>query len=78
MTCHPEFSARAKLCRQLARREPDSRDLWLAEAQRWSRLVQKPGETIAACQHEPAWGSNAMTWRRRPDSGPCHRSNMLE
>ena len=77
MTSHLEFSARAALCRQLARREPDSRDLWLAEAERWSRLTQGPDVTAAA-QREAAWCWNAMTWRRRPDSGPCHRSNMLE
>ncbi len=39
MTSPLEFSARAALCRQLARREPDSKVLWLAEAERWSRLT---------------------------------------
>jgi hypothetical protein len=77
MTSHLEFSARAALCRQLARREPDSRDLWLAEAERWSRLTQQADETVSA-QREPAWCWNAMTGRRPPDSGHCHRSNMLE
>ena len=39
MTGLLEFGARAALCRQLARREPDSEILWLAEAERWSRLT---------------------------------------
>ena len=41
MTGLLEFNARAELCRQLAEIEQDSRNLWLAEAERWSR--QKPG-----------------------------------
>ena len=77
MTRHPEFSARAKLCRQLARREPDSKDLWLAEAERWSRLAQHLDETVAV-QREPASYGNGKTRRRAPDSGHCHRSNILE
>ena len=40
MTSFSEFSARATLCRQLAECEPDSKNLWLAEAERWSRLAQ--------------------------------------
>jgi hypothetical protein len=43
MTGLLEFGARAALCRQLARREPDSEILWLAEAERWSRLTVTPG-----------------------------------
>jgi hypothetical protein len=43
MTSSLEFSARAALCRQLARREPNSKILWLAEAERWSRLTVAPG-----------------------------------
>ena len=35
-----EFRAQAKLCRQLAMREPKNRIYWLAEAERWSRLAQ--------------------------------------
>jgi hypothetical protein len=44
MTGLLEFGARAALCRQLARREPDSEILWLAEAERWSRL------TVTGCR----------------------------
>lgn len=35
-----EFRAQAKLCRQLAMWEPKNSSLWLAEAERWSRLAQ--------------------------------------
>jgi len=77
MTSHLEFSARAALCRQLARREPDSRDLWLAEAERWSRLTQQ-ADVTAAAQREAAWCWSAVTRHRPADPGHCHRSEMLE
>ena len=35
-----EFRAQARLCRQLAMREPKNGIYWLAEAERWSRLAQ--------------------------------------
>jgi hypothetical protein len=35
-----EFRAQARLCRQLAIREPKNGIYWLAEAERWSRLAQ--------------------------------------
>jgi hypothetical protein len=35
-----EFNARAALCRRLAKLEPVSRHLWMAEAERWSRLAR--------------------------------------
>jgi hypothetical protein len=35
-----ECNARAALCRRLAKLEPVSRGIWLAEAERWSRLAQ--------------------------------------
>lgn len=38
-----EFNARAALCRQLAELEPASKNLWLAEAERWSCLNQRRG-----------------------------------
>ena len=34
-----EFRAQAMLCRQLAISEPKNSSLWLAEAERWSRLA---------------------------------------
>ncbi|MEO8320044.1 MAG: hypothetical protein ABJA75_03650 [Bradyrhizobium sp.] len=42
MTSHLELSSRAALCRQLARREPNSKTYWLAEAENWLRLARKP------------------------------------
>jgi hypothetical protein len=38
MASQLELSARAALCKQLAKREPESRSLWMAEAENWSRL----------------------------------------
>jgi hypothetical protein len=35
-----EFDARAALCRRLAKLEPLNGQLWLAEAEKWSRLAQ--------------------------------------
>jgi len=40
MTRLIEYNARAALCRRLAKLEPVSRDKWLAEAERWTRLAQ--------------------------------------
>jgi hypothetical protein len=40
-----EFRSRAALCRRLAEREPTSKVIWLAEAERWSRLA---GDRIAS------------------------------
>ena len=37
-----ELNSRAALCRQLARREPNSKIYWLAEAENWLRLSRKP------------------------------------
>jgi hypothetical protein len=54
MTGLLESNARAALCRQLAKLEPDSKNLWLAEADRWSHLTQKPGAAVAARRGEPA------------------------
>ena len=41
MTGQLEFNLRAKLCRQLAKREPANRTLWMAEAENWSRLSKE-------------------------------------
>ena len=51
MTGPLEFSARAALCRQLARREPKSRILWLAEAERWSRLTVAARAAVATSEY---------------------------
>jgi hypothetical protein len=57
MISHIELSARAALCRQLASREPDSKNVWLAEAERWSHFTQGPGDT-AATPHD----ARATAW----------------
>ena len=36
-----ELNSRAALCRQLARREPNSKVYWLAEAENWLRLSRR-------------------------------------
>ena len=41
MTGQLEFNLRATLCRQLAKREPANRILWMAEAETWSRLSKE-------------------------------------
>ena len=41
MTDQLEFNLRATLCRQLAKREPANRILWIAEAENWSRLSKE-------------------------------------
>jgi hypothetical protein len=41
MTGQLEFNLRATLCRQLAKREPANRILWMAEAENWSRLSKE-------------------------------------
>jgi hypothetical protein len=43
MTSQLELNSRATLCRQLARREPANRVLWLAEAENWLRLSKGSG-----------------------------------
>jgi hypothetical protein len=74
MTGLLEFNARAALCRQLAEVEPDSKNLWLAEAERWSRLTQKPGIAADALHAEPA-----ATWCWEVMPKPKHRAiNAVE
>ncbi|KRQ90390.1 hypothetical protein [Bradyrhizobium valentinum] len=41
MTDRLEFDLRATLCRQLAKREPENRIFWIAEAESWSRLSKE-------------------------------------
>jgi hypothetical protein len=41
MSTELECSARAALCKRLAKREPANRILWMAEAENWSRLSKK-------------------------------------
>ena len=53
MTSHLELSSRAALCRQLARREPNSKIYWLAEAENWSRLSREPIHPVRAGDKDP-------------------------
>lgn len=65
MTSLLEFNARAALCRQLARLEPDSKNLWLAEAERWSRLRHEPeATTTRLAEPADAWCWNVISKRR--------------
>jgi hypothetical protein len=41
MSSQLECSARAALCMRLAKREPANRNLWMAEAESWSRLSKE-------------------------------------
>lgn len=41
MTSRSECAARAELCDRLAKLEPSSRRVWLAEAKRWSQLARE-------------------------------------
>ena len=47
MTGQLEFDLRATLCRELARREPANRTLWMAEAENWSRLSKERSRDAA-------------------------------
>jgi hypothetical protein len=47
VTSFLEFNARAMLCRRLAKLEPDLENLWLAEAERWSRFTREPDAGLA-------------------------------
>ena len=51
MTSQLELNSRAALCRQLAKREPANRALWLAEAENWLRLSKDKlrAEATAFC-----------------------------
>lgn len=41
MISRTELNSRIRLCRQLAKREPANRALWMAEAGNWSRLSKE-------------------------------------
>ncbi len=49
-----EFSARAALCRHFAMLEPDSRFIWLAEAERWARLTKDNEDEPETPRHRDA------------------------
>jgi hypothetical protein len=57
MTTPLEFSLRAALCRQLAKREPANQSLWMAEAENWLRLSKEK------LRGEPEQKSVTASWR---------------
>jgi hypothetical protein len=63
-----EFHARAALCRQFARLEPDCKNLWLAEADRWSALTQKSAARRGAPPE--AWERTAKLAERMASFNP--------
>ncbi len=62
MAGQSEFDLRAMLCRQLARREPENRVLWMAEAENWSRLSK---EERRGCAEEKINSDGATGLRER-------------
>jgi hypothetical protein len=64
MRSHFELSSRAALCRQLAKREPNNRALWMAEAESWSRLSQEPSHILVPRRGE---STRSYHWRVLPN-----------
>jgi len=66
MASQLELSARAALCRELAKREPVNGVLWMAEAENWARLSNEK------LRGEPEQESASASWqvwgRVRPGS----------
>ena len=54
MTTRLEFNLRAALCRQLAKREPANRSLWMAEAEHLLRLSKEELQGEAEAKSAPA------------------------
>jgi hypothetical protein len=64
-----ELRARAALCKQLAKREPTNRVLWMAEAENWSRLSNENlrGEP----EQKPVTASWPISaWQEPREKGP--------
>ena len=57
MASRLELSARAALCRELAKREPANGVLWMTEAENWSRLSNEK------LRGEPQQKSVAASWQ---------------
>jgi hypothetical protein len=64
MTSLQECNARAQLCREFARLELNSKNIWLAEAERWSRLTREP-DVVAGRYVEPAETGLGDIWKNR-------------
>jgi len=65
MTGQLELNSRAELCRQLAKREPANRTLWMAEAESWSRLSKERSRGAV----EEKISSGTMSLREQSGSG---------
>jgi hypothetical protein len=77
MSIRLECSARAALCMRLATREPANRNLWMAEAEHWSRLSQESRRDEAFAEVEAGHRLIAMAQptERGPDLSTAHTRN---
>jgi len=70
-----ELNSRIRLCRQLARREPANRALWMAEAGNWSRLSKEKLQGGAKAKAKAKIGSSILAhlraWSARSLSDPA-------
>jgi hypothetical protein len=78
MASRLELIWRAALCRQLARREPQSKVYWLAEAENWSRLSRAPIHLARASDQDPFEQFLGLIDKApEPSLSPCERSLPL-
>ena len=68
-----ELNSRIRLCRQLAKREPANRALWMAEAGNWSRLSKEKlqGEARAKAKIGSRIFARLRAWSARSLSDPA-------
>jgi hypothetical protein len=68
-----ELNSRIRLCRQLAKREPANRALWMAEAGTWSRLSKEKfqGEARAKAKIGSRILARLRAWSARSLSDPA-------
>jgi hypothetical protein len=86
MSSQLECSARAALCMSLARREPANRDLWMAEAENWSRLSKETSRrdwgkrrfrhlgNLAGAVGKMVFGVGNSCMKNGTDAGLCLRA----
>ena len=72
-----ECSARAALCMTLATREPANSNLWMAEAEHWSRLSKEKPRDEALAELKAGYRLMAMArpTERGPDFSAVHTRN---
>ena len=66
-----ELNSRIELCRQLAKREPANRALWMAEAGNWSRLSKEKFRAGARAKTGSGILARLRAWSPRCLSGPA-------